>query len=32
MKLLGDVGQVEGRFSPLGDGVHHGATKVRGLG
>jgi hypothetical protein len=32
MELLGDVGQVEGRFSPLGDGVNHGATKVHGLG
>jgi hypothetical protein len=32
MEPLGDVGQVEGCFSPLGDGVNHGATKVHGLG
>jgi hypothetical protein len=32
MKLLGDGGQVEGRSSPLGDGVNHGATKVHALG
>jgi hypothetical protein len=29
MELLGDVGQVEGRFSPYGHGVNHGATKVQ---
>jgi hypothetical protein len=32
MELLGDVGQVEARFSPLGDGVNHGATKVHDFG
>jgi hypothetical protein len=32
MELLGDVGQVESRFSPLRDGVNHGGTKVHGLG
>jgi hypothetical protein len=32
MKLLGGVGQVEGRFSPLRDSVNHDATKVHGMG
>jgi hypothetical protein len=31
MELLGDVGQVESRFSLLGDGVNLGVRLVHGL-
>jgi hypothetical protein len=31
MELLGDVGQLEARFSPLGDGVNLGIRYVHGL-
>jgi hypothetical protein len=31
MKLLGDVGHVESRFGPFGDGVSVGARLVHGL-
>jgi hypothetical protein len=32
MDLLGDVGQVEGHFGPLGDSVNLDTTLVHGLG
>jgi hypothetical protein len=31
MELLGDVGHVESRFGPFGDGVSAGARLVHGL-
>jgi hypothetical protein len=31
MELLGDVGHVESRFGPIGDGVSIGAREVHGL-
>ena len=31
MVLLGDVGHVESRFGPFGDGVSVGARQVHGL-
>jgi len=31
MVLLRDVGQVETRFGPFGDGVNHDARQVHGL-
>jgi hypothetical protein len=31
MELLGDVGQLEARFSPPGDGVNLGVRYVHGL-
>jgi hypothetical protein len=31
MELLGDVGRLESRFGPLGDGVSVGARYVHGL-
>jgi len=31
MQLLGDVGHVESRFGPFGDGVNVGARYVHGL-
>ena len=31
MQLLGDVGHVESRFGPFGDGVSVGARYVHGL-
>ena len=31
MDLLGDVGHLESRFSPFGDGVSVSATKLRGM-
>jgi hypothetical protein len=31
MELLGDVGHVESRFGPIGDGVSIGAREVLGL-
>jgi hypothetical protein len=31
MKLLGDVGQLEACFYPLGDSVNYGARQVHGL-
>jgi hypothetical protein len=31
MELLGDLGHVESRFGPIGDGVSISATEVHGL-
>ena len=31
MELLGDMGHVESRFGPFGDGVSVGARQVHGL-
>jgi hypothetical protein len=31
MELLGDMGHLESRFSPFGDGVSVGAWSVHGL-
>jgi hypothetical protein len=31
MELLGDVGHVESRFGPIGDGVSFSAREVNGL-
>jgi hypothetical protein len=31
MELLGDMGQVEARFSPFGDSVNLGPRQVHGL-